>query len=82
MAWISAKVWRARRPALDRSSEQIAPLIALTGGLARPDLLPVEAVLLADAGLVLESEFDHPLVRRAIGFGNAGRLTAGPTGAD
>lgn len=45
-------------------SEQIGALVVLIGGLARPGPapgpLPNEAVFLADAGLVLEPEFDRP----------------------
>ena len=48
---------RADRP------EQIGALVALIGGLARPGSapgpLPDQAVLLADAGFVLEPEFDR-----------------------
>ena len=51
-------------------AEEIGVLVALIGGLARPRSaprpLPDEAVLLADAGLVLEPDFDRRS-RRQIG---------------
>ena len=50
----------------DRSKE-IGAFVALVGGLARPRSapgpLPDKAVLLADAGLILEPEFDRPALR-------------------
>lgn len=54
---------RADAPRRTDRPEQVGALIALVGGLARPGSasgpLPDEAVLLADAGLVLEPEFDR-----------------------
>ena len=52
---------RADRP------EQIGALVTLIGRLARPGStpgpLPDQAVLLADAGLILEPEFNRPAPR-------------------
>ena len=54
-------------------AEQIGALVALIGGLARPRSspgpLPHEAVLLADAGFVLEPDFDRRRCRQAVEMG-------------
>ena len=54
-------------------AEQIGVLVALVGGLARPRSalgpLPDLAVLLADAGLVLEPDFDRRRLRQAVEMG-------------
>src|SRR5215217_1986837 len=50
-------------------AEQVGAFVALIGGLARaraaPRPLPHEAVLLADAGFVLEPDFDRLAFRQA-----------------
>ena len=54
-------------------AEQIGVVVALIGGLARPRPalcpLPDLAVLLADAGLVLEPDLDRRRLRQAVEMG-------------
>ena len=70
---------RERRPDAARradGAEQIGVVVALVGGLARPRSAPGplahEAVLLADAGFVLEPDFD----RRRLGRPSRWALSA------